>query len=94
MWTVLQEKHTLKQLDKAPKQIQERFDIWKEIVAQSGPPGLLSIRGCHDHALKGQWQGARSSYLNDKWRLIYVIQEQTISVLVLEVTAHDYRKKG
>ena len=94
MWAIDQEKHVQKCLDRAPRRIQERFEIWKDIVVSQGPVGLLQIRGFYDHALSGQWKGARSSYLNDQWRVIYVIQARAIKVIVLEVTPHDYRKKS
>jgi hypothetical protein len=31
------------------------------------------IPGYRDHALKGEWKGARSSYLTQKWRVLYVV---------------------
>ena len=93
MWNVLLEKNAIKAINKAPKEIQERFEKWRDIVQLEGPKGLLSIRGLRDHSLKGEWLGARASRLNDQWRVIYNVNANEIKILVMEVTPHDYRKK-
>jgi len=94
MWAVLEERQAEKQLDKAPKEIVRAYEFWKNVILASGPEGLKMFSGFHDHALKGQWAGARSSYLNAKWRVIYTVVGSKLQVLVLEVNPHDYRKKG
>ena len=67
-----------------------QYEAWKEIVEQTGPRALREIPGYRDHALKGIWKGARSSYLTKKWRVIYVAQKGRLEILVLEVNPHDY----
>jgi addiction module RelE/StbE family toxin len=94
MWTLFLEKNALKALQRAPKEIQEKFEKWKDIVVVQGPKGLLEIRGFRDHPLKGEWQGARASRLNEQWRVIYCVVANDIKILVMEVTPHDYRKKS
>lgn len=94
MWVVLESKSVRKQLDKCPKEILKQYEAWKRVVELSGPSALRVIPGFKDHALKGPWIGARSSYLNIQWRVIYLIENQTIQIKVLEVTPHDYRKKS
>lgn len=94
MWDVFIEKRAVKTLSKAPIEIQEKFEKWKDIVQLQGPMGLIEVKGFRDHALKGDWQGARSSRLNDQWRVIYYVIANEIKILVMEVTPHDYRKKG
>ena len=94
MWTVFLEKNATKALNKAPKEIQEKFEKWKDIAHLQGPKGLFEIKGFRDHALKSEWQGARACRLNDQWRVIYYIVANEIKILVMEVTPHDYRKKG
>jgi proteic killer suppression protein len=94
MWTVFLEKKATKALSKAPKEIQEKFEKWKDIVHLQGPKGLFEIKGFRDHALKGEWQGARASRLNEQWRVIYYVIANKVKILVMEVTPHDYRKKG
>lgn len=94
MWNVLESKSVKKQLDKCPKEILKQYEAWKKVVELSGPSALRSIPGFRDHALKGEWAGARSSSLNIQWRVIYVVEERLIQIKVLEVTSHDYRKKS
>lgn len=94
MWSILRERKTEKQLEKAPSEIQARFEKWRDLAEAEGPLGLLRIKGFRDHSLKGEWAGARSSYLNDQWRVIYVVIAKEIKIIVMEVTPHDYRKKG
>jgi proteic killer suppression protein len=94
MWDVFLEKNVDKALKKAPKEIQEKFEKWKDIVHLQGPKGLCEIKGFRDHSLKGEWQGARASRLNNQWRVIYLIVANEVKILVMEVTPHDYRKKS
>lgn len=94
MWLIFLEKNAERALKRAPIEIQERFETWKDIAQLQGPKGLLEIKGFRDHALKGEWQGARACRLNDKWRVIYMAIGKDVKILVLEVTPHDYRKKS
>ena len=64
-----------------------------DIVHISGPAGLKLIRGFRDEALRGEWQGFRSSRLNLQYRVIYRVEGENLMVQVVEMTAHDYRKK-
>ena len=59
----------------------------------SGPAGLRLIKGFHDERLHGAWDGHRSSRLNAQYRVIYKTEEQRILVVVMDVTAHDYRRQ-
>ena len=93
MWAVYEHRRVDKQLTKAPIEVQKRYEKWKDIVSISGPAGLKLIRGFHDEALRGEWQGFRSSRLNLQYRVIYRIEGENLMVKVVEVTAHDYRKK-
>lgn len=56
----------------------------------SGPNALRRIPGFRDHALKGEWKGARSSYLSKKWHVLHVVERDVLEVLVLEVNPHEY----
>ena len=94
MWCISEERTAEKQLDKAPKEILRAYEFWKNIVSVDGPEGLRRFSGFRDHPLIGLWSGAHSSYLNNKWRVIYWVQHVELQVLVLEVNAHDYRKKS
>lgn len=94
MWLIKESHTAAKQLNRAPEEIEKKYEFWKSIVEIDGPLGLRKIAGFKDHALKGEWQGARSSYLSKQWRVIYVSKEKELQILVLEVNPHDYRKKG
>ena len=90
MWEVLESRPCKRQLKRAPKEVVKQYEAWKEVVQTSGPRALRLIPGYRDHALKGEWKGARSSYLNKKWRVLYVVEGDHFEVLVLEVNPHDY----
>ncbi len=93
MWMVEISKPAEKELRKMPLQIRDAFDAWRNVIEQQGPAGIQNINGYWDHALKGEWKGARASSLNNQWRVIYLIESQTIRILVLRITPHDYRRK-
>lgn len=93
MWIVEIAKSAERELKKAPVEIRDSFDAWKNLIEQYGPFGVQRINGYWDHALKGEWKGARSSSLNAQWRVIYLIEGQSVKILVLKITPHDYRRK-
>ena len=93
MWTVYEHRNVPKQIKFLPTDILKRYEKWKEIVAISGPIGLRLIKGFHDESLRGEWKGHRSSRLGRQIRVIYRIEKDQILVQVVNVTAHDYRKK-
>lgn len=93
MWVVYEHRRVDRQLTKAPIEVQKRYEKWKDIVRISGTAGLKLIRGFRDEALRGEWQGFRSSRLNLQYRVIYRVEGESLMVQVVEVTAHDYRKK-
>ncbi|MGE4133389.1 MAG: type II toxin-antitoxin system mRNA interferase toxin, RelE/StbE family [Bdellovibrionales bacterium] len=84
-----------KDLEKAPNQIIRAYEIWARLVEEHGVLILRSFKGYHDEALKGEWQGYRSSRLNLKWRVIYkATTTGSVQVVSVErVTPHDYRRK-
>ncbi len=94
MWSIFEHRRLDKQLDKAPVEVQKRYEKWKDIVEMSGPEGLRSIRGFRDEALRGEWKGHRSSRLNQQYRIIYCIEGSQLKVFVLELTPHDYSKRS
>ena len=93
MWEVYEHRRAAKELDALPTEILKRYEKWKDIVRISGPAGLRTIRGFNDEALRGEWRGHRSSRLNQQYRVIYRIVREHVYVEVLDVTAHDYRRK-
>lgn len=93
MWEIYEHRKAVKQLQSVPTEVLKRYEKWKDIVFITGPEGLKLIKGFHDEALKGEWKGFRSSRLNIQYRVIYKIDRDEIMVQVIELTAHDYRKK-
>jgi addiction module RelE/StbE family toxin len=92
MWRILEHRRVDRQLRDAPRDVLVRYEKWKDIVLLSGPPSLRLIKGFHDEALSGQWAGHRSSRLGIQWRVIYLVEAAEVRVLVMTVTAHDYRR--
>lgn len=94
MWEVYEHRLAAKRLDRLPQDILKRYEKWKDIVRISGPAGLRLIKGFHDEALHGRWKGYRSSRLGEQYRVIYKIEEREVLVLIMKITAHDYRRKS
>jgi mRNA-degrading endonuclease YafQ of YafQ-DinJ toxin-antitoxin module len=92
MWRIEEHRRIDKQVASIPKDILKRYEKWKDIAAISGPPGLRLIRGLHDEALAGEWQGYRSSRLGLQWRVIYRVIPRELLFQVASITAHNYRR--
>lgn len=93
MWEIYEHRRLGKTLPGLPDEVLKRYEKWKDIVRISGPQGLRAIKGFHDEALKGEWRGFRSSRLGQRYRVIYQISAHEVVVYVLDLTAHDYRRK-
>jgi len=92
MWIVREHKSkATKVIDKAPKQVQEKYENWKQLVKCDGPSALRKIPGFHDEALEGKWKGCRSSRLNDQYRVIYSIHRKEVTVYVEKAGPHKYK---
>jgi len=93
MWQILEHRRVVRRLAKTPVDVLKRYEKWKDIITISGPQGLRLIKGFRDEALRGDWKGHRSSRLGDQYRVIYLVEEQEVVVKVIDLTAHDYRRK-
>ena len=93
MWDVYEHRNAKKRLSKTPEEVLKRYEKWKDIVEVSGPDGLKLIKGFHDEALRGEWQGNRSSRLSQQYRIIYQVIAHGIRIHVIDITAHDYRRR-
>jgi len=93
VWAIEEHRRVDKQVASVPKEIVKRYEKWKDVVRLSGPAGLRLIKGFHDEALRGKWQGYRSSRLGDQWRVIYRVVTKEMLFQVASITAHDYRRK-
>jgi addiction module RelE/StbE family toxin len=93
MWQIQEHRRVSKQLDQTtPLEVLKRYEKWKDIASVSGPQGLRAIKGFHDEALSGEWQGHRSSRLGLQWRVIYRVAADVLLIQVIHVTPHDYRR--
>ena len=93
MWEIYEHRRLTRKLTRLPGEILKRYEKWKDIVEVSGPEGLKLVKGFHDEALRGEWKGHRSSRLGLQYRVIYRIAAEQLTVLVLELTPHNYRRK-
>ena len=93
MWEVVEHRRIWKKLPRLPIEVLKRYEKWKDIVRISGPQGLRLVKGFHDEALGGEWKGHRSSRLNQQYRIVYRVVANEGLVQVIDVTAHDYRRK-
>ena len=93
MWQIFEHRNIQRRIRKTPKDVLKRYEKWKDIVEISGPAGLRLIRGFNDEPLRGDWKGHRSSRLGEQFRIIYRIKKKELFVLVIDLTAHDYRRK-
>ena len=93
MWQIEEHRRVGKQLAAALLEIRKRYEKWLDVASLSGPPGVRAIRGFHDEALSGPWRAHRSSRLNIQYRVIYRLVAARQLFQVVEVTAHDYRKR-
>lgn len=93
MWEIFEHRRLARRFGKLPSEILKRYEKWKDIVRISGPAGLRLIKGFHDEALRGEWRGHRSSRLGLQYRVIYRVEAREVMVFVIDLTAHDYRKR-
>ena len=93
MWEIYEHQRVAGRLRRLPVEVLKRYEKWKDIVRISGPAGLRLIKGFHDERLRGEWKGHRSSRLGVQYRIIYKVEEREVLVLVIDLTAHDYRRR-
>jgi len=93
MWEVYEHRRVSGRVSRLPIEILRRYEKWKDIVRISGPAGLRVIKGFHDEALRGEWSGHRCSRLGLQFRVIYRVVAREVLVQIIDITAHDYRRK-
>ena len=93
MWEILEHRRLVRRVPRLPTEVLKRYEKWKDIVRISGPAGLRLIKGFHDESLRGEWRGHRSSRLGMQYRVIYRVVGREVLVEVVDMTAHDYRRK-
>jgi len=92
MWQILYHKQAVKKIKKLQPQVLEKLDIWVEIATHEGPKGIITFPGFNDESLSGVWKGYRSSRLNRQFRIIYSCDKDVLQILVIDISAHDYKR--
>ncbi|HQZ96233.1 MAG TPA: hypothetical protein PLP21_07920 [Pyrinomonadaceae bacterium] len=90
MWKILEHRDIRKAARKLPPQVVEKYEVWKELIYRHGPEKLREFPGFHDEKLKGEREGERSSRLSLQYRVIYSVENDVVTVFVLEITPHKY----
>ena len=90
MWVIKEHSCVKKACRKAPQAVVKKYELWKSLVFRHGPEKLKEFPGFHDEKLIGERVGQRSSRLSLQYRVIYCVDRGNVSVLVLEITPHDY----
>jgi Txe/YoeB family toxin of Txe-Axe toxin-antitoxin module len=90
MWHIKEHRKIEKTITKLPLQVVKKYELWKDIVYRHGPEKLKEFPGFNDEKLKGDRLGQRSSRLNLQYRVIYMVEEDIVTVFVLEITPHEY----
>lgn len=90
MWHVKEHRNIVKTCRKLPALVVKKYELWKDLVARHGPMKLKEFPGFHDEKFGGSRAGQRSSRLNLQYRVIYEVENDTVTVFVLEITPHKY----
>ncbi len=90
MWHIKEHRDIAKQCLKLPQPIVKKYELWKNIVFRHGPEKLKEFPGFRDEKLKGERKGHRSSRLSEQYRVIYTVERNIVTVLVMEITPHKY----
>ena len=90
MWRIQEHREIEKTCKRLPKAVVKKYELWKDIVFRHGPDKLKGFPGFHDEKLKGQRGGQRSSRLSVKYRVIYEVERDIVTVYVIEITPHSY----
>jgi hypothetical protein len=91
MWLILERASVRKDLRRCPVEVQNRYEVWKEVAEKDGSSGLRALPGYRDEALKGALAGLRSSRLGNLFRVVYEIHAPA-TIEVVAVTPHAYDK--
>jgi plasmid maintenance system killer protein len=86
-WKVVESRLLMGQVERAPKDIQQRYAIWRSRVQHSGP---YLGGGYRVHALAGKRKGQMAARLNRQWRVIFAVLKGELIVEALELTPHKY----
>jgi proteic killer suppression protein len=78
-------------LVKLPKQVASKLKTWMDAVEHEGLEQVRKVPGYHDEPLSGARAGQRSFRLSRGWRGFYVIEGDSVQVVVVfDVNKHKY----
>ena len=86
-WRVVESRLLVRQVQRAPRDVQEQYVFWRRLVQQQGPQ---LGGGFRVHALHGDRKGQKSAWLNRQWRVIFKVLGNELVVEALELTPHKY----
>jgi len=86
MWRIKEHRIIEKICRKLPAEVIKKYELWKNIIFRHGPLKLKEFPGFHDEALKGIRKGQRSSRMNLQYRVIYIVEKESVTALVPEIT--------
>ena len=91
IWTVSEVKWVTKSFAKLPRDILLKYKSWVEVITIGGPSNLRNYPSFRDERLKGSLKMCRASRLNRKYRVLYLEEEEQKEIIVLKITAHEYK---
>jgi len=77
----------VRQVRRAPKEIQQKYGAWRNIVRRQGP---YLRGGFRVHPLRGDRKGQMSARLSRQWRVLFKVFAGQLAVEALELTPHKY----
>lgn len=90
MWRIKELRDIEKVCRKLPPAVVKKYELWKNLIFRHGPDKLREFPGFHDEKLAGKRVGQRSSRLSLKYRVIYKVERQSVTIFVLEINPHEY----
>jgi proteic killer suppression protein len=90
MWRIKEHRNIEKVCWNLSPAVVKKYELWKNIIFRHGPEKLREFPGFHDEKLKGEREGQRSSRLSLQYRVIYAVEQDIVTVFVLEITPHNY----
>lgn len=86
-WRIVESRLLAKQLRRAPREIQQKYIVWRDLVKFQGPQLKGGFRV---HSLQGVRKGQKVAKLSRQWRVIFKVLEGELVVEALELTPHKY----
>jgi mRNA-degrading endonuclease YafQ of YafQ-DinJ toxin-antitoxin module len=95
LWTIIPEKDAFDPKVKLNESERVVLQSWEDLVTKHGPEALQDHPGFwNDHELYDDWAGHRSSSFSSLGRIIYRVEGDKKTVVILKITAeHDHGRK-